>query len=61
MSSIVSLLQSGLIMDMRFEVYESHIPFLMQFMMDHNVCGMDEIKVSNDECKYKMVTLVEIF
>ncbi|EPZ34123.1 DNA-directed DNA polymerase, family B, multifunctional domain-containing protein [Rozella allomycis CSF55] len=41
------MLQDGKIMDFKFDVYEVHIPFTLQFMMDYGIYGMGEITVSN--------------
>ena len=39
------MLQSGAILDTKFRVYESHIPFLLQFLVDYNLHGMGYIDV----------------
>ena len=46
MSRIVGLLENGAVMGQNFSVYESHIPFLLQFLVDYNLYGMDYINLS---------------
>lgn len=43
---IVSILQSGALMNSKFRVYESHIPYLLQFLVDYNLYGMGNIELS---------------
>ncbi|KAJ2998539.1 DNA polymerase zeta [Globomyces sp. JEL0801] len=43
---IVGLLETGAIMGQKFEVYESHIPYLLQFLVDYNLYGMEFIHLS---------------
>jgi DNA polymerase zeta len=45
-SRMVSLLRSGAIMSTHFEIYEAHIPFLMQLFVDFNLNGMSYIHLS---------------
>ncbi|KAJ1974431.1 DNA polymerase zeta, partial [Dimargaris xerosporica] len=40
---VANLLRRGVVMDTCFDVYESHIPYILQFMVDCNVAGMDWI------------------
>lgn len=42
-NKLVDIMQNGGIMGTQFECYESHIPFLQQFLIDYNLYGMDEI------------------
>ncbi|XP_078160009.1 recovery protein 3 isoform X2 [Carex rostrata] len=42
-----TLLLSGAIMSRQFQPYESHIPYLLQFLVDYNLYGMSHIHVSN--------------
>ncbi|KAI9336765.1 ribonuclease H-like domain-containing protein [Obelidium mucronatum] len=44
---VVELLSKGVVMGKRFQTYESHIPYLPQFMIDHNLLGMDYLDVSD--------------
>ena len=46
-SRIVTLLQSGAVMDRKYQTYESHIPYLHQFFIDHNLFGMDYIHLKD--------------
>jgi len=38
---IVEIVRSGVINDCVYEPYESHIPFLLHFVIDHNLYGMN--------------------
>ena len=46
MTRMATLLRSGEIMKKRWIVYESHIPFLLQFMLDANIYGCGWVDVS---------------
>eukprot|EP00002_Diphylleia_rotans_P013155 TRINITY_DN2562_c0_g1_i23.p1 TRINITY_DN2562_c0_g1~~TRINITY_DN2562_c0_g1_i23.p1 ORF type:complete len:1638 (+),score=290.27 TRINITY_DN2562_c0_g1_i23:62-4975(+) len=39
-SRLTLLLQQGVIMGEKFDVYEGHIPYILQFMIDYNLFGM---------------------
>jgi DNA polymerase elongation subunit (family B) len=39
----VALLRNGAVMGRSFKVYESHIPFMMQFFVDNRIYGMDYV------------------
>ncbi|MCO5600145.1 hypothetical protein L7F22_054253 [Adiantum nelumboides] len=41
------LLLGGGILNRRFQPYESHIPFLLQVMVDHNLAGMGHVHLSD--------------
>ncbi|KAJ7547009.1 hypothetical protein O6H91_08G065000 [Diphasiastrum complanatum] len=43
---ISTLLLGGGILNRRFEPHESHIPYLLQFMVDNNLSGMSHIHLS---------------
>ena len=38
---IVQIVRSGVINDCVYEPFECHIPFLLHFLMDHNLYGMN--------------------
>ena len=40
-----SLVGSGAVLGVRFQPHESHIPFLLQFKIDHNLYGMDWMRL----------------
>ncbi|CEG83153.1 Putative DNA polymerase [Rhizopus microsporus] len=45
---MIDILQSQAIMGTHFQPFESHIPFELQFLMDHNLHGMDWIHLDTD-------------
>ncbi|KAL2260191.1 hypothetical protein VTK26DRAFT_5878 [Humicola hyalothermophila] len=45
MSRLADLLQQGLIMGRKFQPYEAHLQYLLQFMTDYNLYGCDYIDV----------------
>ncbi|KXS22182.1 hypothetical protein M427DRAFT_106570, partial [Gonapodya prolifera JEL478] len=46
-SRAADLLASGAIMGRPLQPHESHIPYLLQFLLDHNLFGMDFIHLRN--------------
>ncbi|KAJ3064928.1 DNA polymerase zeta, partial [Podochytrium sp. JEL0797] len=46
-SRVVELLSKGIVMGKQFLTYESHIPYLPQFLIDHNLLGMDYMDVAD--------------
>jgi DNA polymerase zeta len=46
-SKLVDLLQFGSVMGRRFQPHESHIPYLLQFLMDHNLYGMNFMRLQS--------------
>ncbi|KAK4133418.1 hypothetical protein BT67DRAFT_423459 [Trichocladium antarcticum] len=46
MTRLSDLLQQGLIMGCRFQPYEAHLQYLLQFMTDYNLYGCDYIDVA---------------
>lgn len=42
---MADILQSGSIMRQKFQPYEVHIPYPLQFMIDHNIYGMGQIQL----------------
>ncbi|CAL1675382.1 unnamed protein product [Lasius platythorax] len=41
------LLQNGAILNQTFQAYEAHIPYILQFMIDYNLYGMNLINLNN--------------
>ncbi|XP_032687505.1 DNA polymerase zeta catalytic subunit isoform X2 [Odontomachus brunneus] len=41
------LLQNGVVLNQHFQSYETHIPYILQFMIDYNLYGMNLINLSN--------------
>lgn len=37
---VLAVLQSGVVLQTAFQAYEAHVPYLLQFFMDHNLYGM---------------------
>ncbi|KAJ3193236.1 DNA polymerase zeta [Irineochytrium annulatum] len=46
-SRIVELLNSGAIMGKTFDVYDAHLSYLAQFMVDYNLLGMDYLEFAD--------------
>ncbi|KAI9466500.1 hypothetical protein BX667DRAFT_273039 [Coemansia mojavensis] len=42
-----SLLASGAVMGQKFELFESHLPHTLQFLIDYNLYGMDRLSLSS--------------
>ncbi|KAL6565452.1 hypothetical protein OROHE_004507 [Orobanche hederae] len=51
-SRAADLLLTGAIMDKTLQPYESHIPFLLQFLIDYNLYGMGHLHVSKVRFRY---------
>ncbi|KAK4198463.1 putative DNA polymerase zeta catalytic subunit [Triangularia verruculosa] len=47
MTRLADLLQQGLIMNRKFQPYEAHLQFLLQFMADYNLYGCDYLEANN--------------
>ncbi|KAK3258468.1 hypothetical protein CYMTET_32486, partial [Cymbomonas tetramitiformis] len=41
-----AVLQSGVVMGVKLQPHESHIPYLLQMMVDHNLRGMEHVRVA---------------
>nr|XP_036219196.1 DNA polymerase zeta catalytic subunit [Bactrocera oleae] len=48
-----NLLQSGAIMNTNFHPYESHVPYILQFMIDYNLYGMSFVHIPLDVVKFR--------
>ncbi|KAJ3232140.1 DNA polymerase zeta [Chytriomyces hyalinus] len=46
MSRVVDLLSRGVVMGQKMQTFESHIPYLPQFFIDHNLLGMDYLRIA---------------
>ena len=47
MTRLADLLQQGLIMNRKFQPYEAHLQYLLQFMADYNLYGCSYIEAGN--------------
>ena len=45
MSRLADLMAAGAVMSRRFQCYEAHIPFILQFMIDHDLYGMGYMRL----------------
>ena len=52
------ILQSGAILGRRFDVFEAHLPFLLQFLIDYNLQGMAFIHLSF--AKFRLPTVLPV-
>lgn len=48
-----NLLQSGAVMNKNFHPYESHVPYILQFMIDYNLYGMSFVHIPLDVVKFR--------
>ncbi|XP_036331979.1 uncharacterized protein LOC118743430 [Rhagoletis pomonella] len=48
-----NLLQSGAILNRNFHPYESHVPYILQFMIDYNLYGMSFVHVPLEVVKFR--------
>lgn len=46
LKAAVNLFQTTKVVGRKFKVYEAHIPWELQFMMDHNLYGMGTVKIA---------------
>lgn len=49
---LVQLMESGQLMNTHFQVFESHIPYVLQFFTDYNLYGCDWLNVS--QARYRL-------
>ncbi|KAH6855272.1 hypothetical protein B0I37DRAFT_321731, partial [Chaetomium sp. MPI-CAGE-AT-0009] len=47
MTRLADLLQQGLVMGQKFQPYEAHLQYLLQFMTDYNLYGCDYLDAEN--------------
>ncbi|XP_018800849.1 PREDICTED: DNA polymerase zeta catalytic subunit isoform X1 [Bactrocera latifrons] len=48
-----NLLQSGAVMNKNFHPFESHVPYILQFMIDYNLYGMSFVHIPLDVVKFR--------
>lgn len=48
-----NLLQNGAILGQIFQPHESHVPYMLQFMIDYNLYGMSFLYVPNKTVQYR--------
>ncbi|KAI8832558.1 hypothetical protein BJ741DRAFT_536049 [Chytriomyces cf. hyalinus JEL632] len=46
LSRVADLLSRGVVMGRKMQTFESHIPYLPQFFIDHNLLGMDYLRIA---------------
>lgn len=51
-----NLLQSGAILSKNFNPHESHVPYILQFMIDYNLYGMSYLHVPLEIVKFRRQT-----
>ena len=49
------MLLNGVVMDMKLQPHESHVPYTLQFMMDHEVQGMNLVRLTTAKFRRKSV------
>ena len=53
------MLLNGVVMDMKLQPHESHVPYTLQFMMDHEVQGMNLVRLTTAKFRRKSVVAEE--
>jgi DNA polymerase zeta len=53
MTRLADVLQQGLIMGRKFQPYEAHLQYLLQFMIDHNLFGCDYLDVEAEKTRFR--------
>lgn len=48
-----NLLQNGVVLDKNFHPHESHVSYVLQFMIDYNLYGMSYVHVPQDTLKFR--------
>jgi DNA polymerase zeta len=41
------MFQSGAILNKMYQAHEAHIPYILQFMIDYNLYGMNLVNIEN--------------
>lgn len=52
-----NLLQNGAILGQVFQPHESHVPYILQFMIDYNLYGMSFLYIPNKTVRYRQRTM----
>lgn len=52
-----NLLQNGAILGQIFQPHESHVPYILQFMIDYNLYGMSFLYVPNKTVRYRQQSI----
>ncbi len=62
MKRAAELLQGGAVMDRLLQPHESHTNYVLQFMMDYNIQGMNTVRVVSDDSDttYSLILLLQI-
>jgi len=47
MMCVCHMFQSGAILNKMFQAHEAHIPYILQFMIDYNLYGMNLVNLEN--------------
>ncbi|XP_027350096.1 DNA polymerase zeta catalytic subunit-like isoform X2 [Abrus precatorius] len=55
-SRAANLLLAGAVLDKSLQPYESHIPFILQFLVDYNLYGMGHLHLSNLKFRHPIPT-----
>lgn len=48
-----NLLQNGVVLEKNFHPHESHVPYVLQFMIDYNLYGMSYVHMPQDTLKIR--------
>lgn len=54
-----NLLQNGAILNRVYQPHESHLPYILQFMIDYNLYGMSFLYVPSTVIRYRQVVLAD--
>lgn len=53
---VANLLQNGTVLGRVFQPHESHVPYILQFMIDYNLYGMSFLYIPNKLVHYRQKT-----